>query len=153
MCWFGRNKGTSWVPNVIYKRTLHFSRHFRVTSALHSTCQYECQFDSFEETRVALAIEAFEKGQKSSLRAAAITLGALVDLTHKRYNGRVPRAQRTPNGWKLTNTEETAIEQWIISLDRRGFSPNLNMVADIANLLLAQRNPPTTRNLASIGKC
>ena len=43
-----------------------------------------------KETCVALAIEAFEKGQKSSLCAAAIALGAPVDLTHKRYNGRVP---------------------------------------------------------------
>ena len=77
-----------------------------------------------KETLVALAIEAFDKGQKKSLRAAAIALGAPIDLTHKRYKGRTSRAQQTPNGRKLTNAEETAMEQWILSLDRRGFSPN-----------------------------
>jgi hypothetical protein len=90
-----------------------------------------------KEALVTLAIEAFEKGQKKSLRATAIALGAPIDLTRKRYNGRTPQAEQTPNNQKLTNTEETAVEQWILSLDRRGFSPNLNMVADIANLLLA----------------
>jgi hypothetical protein len=94
-----------------------------------------------KEALVTLAIEAFEKGQKKSLRAAAIALGAPIDLTHKRYNGRTSRAKQTPNNQKLTDAEETAIEQWILSLDRRGFSPNLQMVADMANLLLAQRNP------------
>ena len=102
-----------------------------------------------KETLVTLAIEAFNKGQKKTLRAAANALGAPIDLTYQRYNGRMPRAQRTPNGRKLTDAEEMAIEKWILSLDRRGFSPNLRMVADMANLLLAQRNPPQT----GVGKC
>jgi hypothetical protein len=78
-----------------------------------------------KEALVALAIEAFEKGQKKSLRATAITFGAPIHLTRNRYNSRKPRALQTPNGRKLTDTEEIAIEQWTLSLDRRGFSPNL----------------------------
>jgi hypothetical protein len=105
-----------------------------------------------KESLVTLAIEAFEKGQKKSLRAAALALGAPINLTYKRYNGRVSKAEQAPNNRKLTDTEETAIEQWILSLDRRGFSPNLAMVADMANLLLAQRNPPVVGNLAVVGK-
>ena len=41
------------------------------------------------------------------------------------YEGRTSRAEQTPNGQKLTNTKETAIGQWIPSLDKRDFSPNL----------------------------
>jgi hypothetical protein len=106
-----------------------------------------------KEALVALAIDAFEKGQKKSLHAAAIALGAPLDLTYKRYNGRVTRDEQPANSRKLTNTEEIAIEQWILSLDRRGFSPNLKMVADMANLLLAQRIPPVVGDLAVVGKC
>src|SRR4030081_2339674 len=106
-----------------------------------------------KESLVTLAIEAFEKGQKKSLHAAALALGAPINLTYKRYNGRMSRAEHTPGGQKLTNTEEIAIEQWILSLDRRGFSPNLKMVADMANLLLAQRIPPAVGDLAVVGKC
>jgi hypothetical protein len=94
-----------------------------------------------KEALITLAIEAFEKGQKKSLRAAAITFGAPIDGTRKRYNGRKSRGLQTPNSRKLTDTEEIAMEQWILSLDRRGFSPNLAMVADMANLLLAQHSP------------
>jgi hypothetical protein len=64
-----------------------------------------------KETLVTLAIEAFEKGQKKSLRAAAIALGALIDFIHKLYNGRTSRAKQTPNNQKLTDAEETAMEQ------------------------------------------
>jgi len=105
-----------------------------------------------KETLIALAIEAYNKGQKKTLRAAAIAFGAPINLTYKRYQGRTPRAEQTPNNRKLTNAEETAIEQWILSLDRRGFSPNLNMVADMANLLLAQRNPSLVGDSVVVGK-
>src|ERR1700693_155970 len=93
-----------------------------------------------KETLVTLAIEAFDKGQKKTLHAAAVALGALIGLTYKHFNGRTPRSQQVPNGRKLTDTEEIAIEQWILSLDRRGFLPNLDIVADMANLLLAQHD-------------
>jgi hypothetical protein len=78
-----------------------------------------------KESLVTLAIEAFEKGQKRPLHAAALALGAPINLIYKRYNGRISKAEQTPNNRELTDTEETAIEQWILSLDRRGFSPNL----------------------------
>jgi hypothetical protein len=64
-----------------------------------------------KEALVALAIDAFEKGQKKSLRAAAIALGAPLDLIYKRYNGRVTRDEQPANNRKLTNTQEIAIEQ------------------------------------------
>jgi hypothetical protein len=64
-----------------------------------------------KETCITLAIEAFEKGQKKTLRAAAIVLEAPLDLIYKRYKGRTPRAAQVPNNRKLTDTEEMAIEQ------------------------------------------
>jgi hypothetical protein len=64
-----------------------------------------------KETHITPAIEAFDKGQKKTLRAAAIALGAPIGLTYKCYNERMSRAEQTPNNRKLTGTEETAIEQ------------------------------------------
>jgi hypothetical protein len=64
-----------------------------------------------KEALVTLAIEAFEKGQKKSLRAAAIAFGAPIHLTRNRYNGRVTRDKQPANNRKLTNTQEIAMEQ------------------------------------------
>ena len=64
-----------------------------------------------KEALVTLAIEAFENGQKKSLRAAAIAFGAPIHLTHNRYNSCVTRDKQPANNRKLSNTEETAIEQ------------------------------------------
>jgi hypothetical protein len=64
-----------------------------------------------KETCVALAIEAFDKGQKKILHAAAIALGAPIGFIYKCYNRRMSRAEQTPSNWKLTGTEESAIEQ------------------------------------------
>jgi hypothetical protein len=49
--------------------------------------------------------------------------------------------------------EEMATEQWILSLDRRGFSPNLNIVVDIANLLLVQCYLLLAKGSMVVGKC
>jgi hypothetical protein len=133
------------------KRTLHFFASLSCYKQQHYITM-NTNLALSKESLVALAIEAFEKGQKKSLHAAALALGAPINLTYKRYNGRMSRAEHAPNGQKLTNTEEIAIEQWILSLDRRGFSPNLKMVADMANLLLVQRIPPVVGNLAVVGK-
>jgi hypothetical protein len=64
-----------------------------------------------KDALVALAIEAFNKGQKKTLRAAAVAFGAPIDLTYKRYNGRTPRAEQIPNNRKLTDAEEMAMEK------------------------------------------
>ena len=56
-----------------------------------------------------------------------------------RYNGIVYRPAATPNGRKLTLTEEQTIVQYILDLDARGFPPRKCKVEDMANKLLAER--------------
>ena len=56
-----------------------------------------------------------------------------------RYNGIVYQPAVTPNGRKLTLTEEQTIVQYILDLNARGFLPRKYKVKDIANKLLAKR--------------
>jgi DDE superfamily endonuclease/Tc5 transposase DNA-binding domain/helix-turn-helix, Psq domain len=95
--------------------------------------------DPHTEGRILLAINAFKQGQFISIRAAATTYDVPYTTTLRRAQGRPPRSECRPNGQKLSSTEESALENWIISLDTRGFPPRVSAVQDMANLLLAAR--------------
>jgi hypothetical protein len=106
--------------------------------------------DPHTEGRVLLAIKAFTQGQFTSIKAAATAYDAPYTTTLRRAQGRPPRRECQPNGRKLSSTEESALENWIISLDTRGFPPRVSAVRDMANLLLSARTksdlsttPPT----------
>ncbi|KJZ70112.1 hypothetical protein HIM_10482 [Hirsutella minnesotensis 3608] len=43
------------------------------------------------------------------------------------------------NNLKLTATEETALVQWILSMDERGMPPTVAYTRRMANLLLSER--------------
>ena len=58
----------------------------------------------------------------------------------RRLRGIPSRRGISANSRKLTNSEESAILQYIIDLDLRAFPPRLSMVEDMANILLATRN-------------
>ena len=95
--------------------------------------------DPHTEGRILLAINAFKQGQFTSIRAAATAYDAPYTTTLRRAQGRTPRRECRPNGQKLSSTEESALENWIISLDTRGFPPRVSAVQDITNLLLIAR--------------
>jgi hypothetical protein len=106
--------------------------------------------DPHTEGRVLLAIKAFNQGQFPSIKAAATAYDAPYTTTRLRAQGRPSRHECQPNSRKLSPTEESALENWIISLDPRGFPPRINAVRDMANLLLTARTksdlltiPPT----------
>ncbi|KAM4062073.1 Tc5 transposase DNA-binding domain-containing protein [Hirsutella rhossiliensis] len=71
------------------------------------------------EERVLLAVRAYQQGQFESTRKAA----AAYDV----------------NNLKLTATEETALVQWILSMDERGMPPTVAYTRRMANLLLSER--------------
>jgi hypothetical protein len=54
-----------------------------------------------------------------------------------------------PASCKLTQTEESTLVQWVLSMDQRGLAPTQDVVRQMANLLLQKRsqnqdNPPLT---------
>jgi hypothetical protein len=90
------------------------------------------------EGRIALALQAYQLGQLPSLQAAA----RLYEVSHttlsQRYQGTPSRANFVSPHLKLTQTEETTLVQWILSMDTRGISPTQALVQEMAELLLAE---------------
>jgi uncharacterized protein YbdZ (MbtH family) len=87
------------------------------------------------ESRVILALEALEKNDTLSLRAAAKIYN--VSLTTLKARRDIPANSR-----KLTDLEEETIVQYIIELSTRAFPPRLCHVEDMANQLLRARDAP-----------
>lgn len=88
------------------------------------------------EGRIALAIQAYQKGQFRSLKAATDAYDVPYATTHNRLHGRVARHDLRSANLKLTQNEESSLVQWIVSIDERGLSPRVNTVRQMANLLL-----------------
>ncbi len=97
--------------------------------------QQSSQF-SQNEGRIALAIQAFKRGQFKSLRAATTSYDVPYSTVYDRVNGRPSRRDSQPANRKLTDTEESTLVQWILSMDQRGLSPRSDYVRQMANLLL-----------------
>lgn len=66
-----------------------------------------------QEGRILLAIEALNKGQISSIQAAANAFDIKYSTLKHRVHGRVSRVDSFPNGRKLTTTEESTFINWI----------------------------------------
>jgi len=93
-----------------------------------------------QEGRIALAIDAIQKGHFSSSRAAANAYGVRRTTLQNRIKGKPARRdQRSPN-CKLTATEELTLVQWILSMDQRGLAPRPESVRQMADLLLEKRS-------------
>jgi hypothetical protein len=105
-----------------------------------------------KEGRIVLAAQAFKQGQFRSLRAAASAYDVPESTLRGRVNGVAPRRDFVPSNRKLTQTEETTLVEWILSMDQRGLAPTADIVRQMANLLLQKRsqnqvNPPTVGRL------
>ena len=93
-----------------------------------------------QEGRIALAMDAIQKGHFTSARAAAKSYDILHTTLQNRINGQPARRDSQPLNRKLTNTEESTLVQWILSIDQRGLPPRPNSVQQMANLLLQKRS-------------
>jgi hypothetical protein len=94
---------------------------------------------SQNEGRITLALQAYQQGQFSSLRAAARAYVVPHTTLTRRKHGTTSRANSTSPNLKLTQTEETALIEWILSLDTRGIPPTQILVQQMAELLLKER--------------
>jgi Tc5 transposase DNA-binding domain len=106
-----------------------------------------------KEGRMALAIQAFKQGQFKSLLAATKAYDAPYSTAYERVKGRPARRDsRSPNQ-KLTDTEESTLVQWILSMDERGLLLRADSVRQMANLLLQKRSNTDQDKTPSVGKC
>ena len=97
--------------------------------------------DSFsKERRIILAIEAIKNNKNLNYSMATQIYKVPQSTLYYRINGRTLRDDSRNGRQKLTNSEEDAIIQYILDLDKRGFPPRILGVEDMANLLLEKRN-------------
>ena len=57
-----------------------------------------------------------------------------------------------PTNRKLTTSEESALVQWILSIDERGLPPRYDTVEQMANLLLEKRSALSQGNPETVSK-
>ncbi|KAM4067673.1 helix-turn-helix, psq domain-containing protein [Hirsutella rhossiliensis] len=76
------------------------------------------------EERVLLAVKAYQQGQFDSTHKAATAY----DIPHSTVSGRL---------------RETALVQWVLSMDERGMPPTVVYTRRMANLLLSERGQET----------
>ncbi|KAM4061942.1 DDE superfamily endonuclease [Hirsutella rhossiliensis] len=91
------------------------------------------------EERVLLAVRAYQQGQFKSTRKAAAAYDVPQSTVSDRLRGVIRRRDAQMNNLKLTATEETALVQWILSMDERGMPPTVAYTRRMANLLLSER--------------
>jgi len=91
------------------------------------------------EGRIALAMSAIDRNQFKSIYYIAKTYD-MVEMTLRRQRAGIPsRHDCIPNMKKLTELEEKVIIQHSLELDSREFFPQLGVIKDMANKLLAIR--------------
>ena len=106
---------------------------------------------SSKEGQLLLAIAAIQKDPNLSNRAAAKIYSVPESTLRTRRQGISSRRDITANSRKLTNSEESALIQYIIDLDLRAFPPRLSAIEDMANQLLATRNALDASDLQRVG--
>src|SRR6478752_2452280 len=95
---------------------------------------------SFKESQIILALQAYQADPKLSLRRAAKIYDVSFDALNRRHHGIPAREDYIPSSRKLSNLEEEVIVQYILDLDSRGFPPRHRDVEEIANRLLTDRD-------------
>jgi helix-turn-helix, Psq domain len=99
------------------------------------------------EARVILALEAIQKDDSISIRAAAKIYNVPATTLRRRRDGFTARRDTKPNLKKLTDLEERAIVQYVTELSARSFPPRLCGVEDMANQLLRVCDAPPVGKL------
>lgn len=103
-----------------------------------------------QEGRIQLALNAYNKGEIKSLRAAATAFNVPLTTLFRRHKGTPQHAITYPNSSKLTQLEKDSLTEWILSMDSCAFVSKRHIIKDIANLLLAQRGNTVYQQ---VGQC
>jgi hypothetical protein len=105
-----------------------------------------------QEGRIALAMDALKQGHFTSVRGAAKSYDVGNSTLRRRIRGQPARRDSRPTNRKLTDTEESTLVEWILSMDQRGLSPRSDSVRQMANLLLQKRSNSSQGNSPTVGK-
>ncbi len=104
------------------------------------------------EGRILLALQAYQAGQIPSLRAAARAYDVPYTTLSRRSKGTLSQSESVSPNLKLTQTEESTLIQWILSMDTRGIPATKALVHQMAELLLLERVPNASALKPQIGK-
>lgn len=105
-----------------------------------------------QEGRLLLAIQAIENGKYSSIRAAAEAFAVPRSTLQDRIKGHESRVVRRHHRHKFSEPEEKSMEEWLLSMDSRGFALTHAMCRDMANLLLRAREATPSETTPKVGK-
>ncbi|KKA22176.1 Transposase [Rasamsonia emersonii CBS 393.64] len=94
-----------------------------------------------QEGRIQLAISALKNNEIPSVRRAAEVFNVPKSTLHDRLTGHHFRIEQRANGHRLSQTQEDALIQWILSRDSRGVPPRPSHVQEMANIILRTDNP------------
>jgi hypothetical protein len=150
------NQGGANVTYFISESAIYASRPLftRTNASLHTLVNMSPPNTTqlvHQEGRIALAIEAFNQGYFTSIRAAARSYDVPRSTLQDRINKHPARRDLRPANCKLTETEELTLVQWILSIDERGLLPRSDTVQQMANLLLQKRSG-NQGNTLTVGK-
>jgi hypothetical protein len=104
------------------------------------------------EGRITLALQAYQQGRFSSLRAAARAYDVPHTTLTRRYRGTTSRSDSTSPNLKLTTVEESILVNWILSIDTRGMPPTQVLVQQMAEILLKERVQDASTEQTKLGK-
>ncbi len=106
-----------------------------------------------EELAVSKAIEALQNGEYSNPSAAAKAFNINPVRVRRRLKGKNSKSSRLPSNRALSEGQELAIREYVLSLDSIDVLPaRLSvMVRDAANYLLWEAHTDTTRAPRSVG--
>ncbi|KAF2188421.1 hypothetical protein K469DRAFT_95459 [Zopfia rhizophila CBS 207.26] len=93
-----------------------------------------------KEGRLVLAVNAYRKGQITSVKQAAAIYRVNADTLRRRLNGAPARADTTNHNRNLNDNDEATLTEHILDLAARGYPPRKKIVEDMANMLLALRS-------------
>jgi hypothetical protein len=106
---------------------------------------------SNQEGKLLLAIQAYKRGQVSSIEKASALYTVPHSTLYDRLKGRMTRENAQLRNWKLSSTEELSLIQWILSMDTRGNASRAATIQKMANIFLIKRDKSTTPFIVS--KC
>jgi len=99
-----------------------------------------------KEANIILAIKAIHRDPGISIQQAAKIYKVSKTTLHTRLRGRAATREKRNARHILTSSKEETLIKHVIDLDSRGFSPRIDSIRDMANILL------TMRQAAPIGK-
>jgi hypothetical protein len=105
-----------------------------------------------QEGRLLLAMKVIENGKYTSIRAAAEAFTVPRSTLQDRIKGHESQVVRRHHRHKFSEPEEKSMEEWLLSMDFRGFALTYAMCRDMANLLFRARESTPSETPPKVGK-